>query len=96
MRRFEATGLVVETGSGGRTKYNRQQRNLPKTHWLDAVCVGQSTIDELKLDGVRPLLIKAMGQVQRQVCDTDNFGFRRKKSNEDYTPPKLIKRVHGF
>ena len=60
-RRFEATGLMVEMGTGGRTKYNRRQRNLPKTHWLDAVCVGESTPKELKLDGVQPLLIKAMG-----------------------------------
>ena len=44
-RRFEATGLMVEIGTGGRTKYNRRQRNLPKTHWLDAVCVGESKMD---------------------------------------------------
>ena len=95
-RRFEATGLIVEMGTGGRTKYNRRQRNLPKTHWLDAVCVGQSTPGELKLDGVQPLLIKAMGRGQRQVCDTDKFGFRRKKNNGEFNAPRLIKRVHGF
>ena len=95
-RRFEATGLMVEMGTGGRTKYNRRQRNLPKTHWLDAVCVGQSTPSELKLDGVQPLLIKAMGRGQRQVCDTDKFGFRRKKKNGEFNAPRLIKRVHGF
>ncbi|HKK91149.1 MAG TPA: RNA-guided endonuclease IscB [Desulfobacteraceae bacterium] len=33
------TGLPVEVGSGGRTKFNRTQRGLPKTHWLDAACV---------------------------------------------------------
>ena len=95
-RRFEATGLMVEMGTGGRTKYNRRQRNLPKTHWLDAVCVGQSTPGGLKLDGVRPLLIKAMGRGQRQVCDTDKFGFRRKKSNGEFNAPRLIKRTRGF
>jgi len=87
---------MVEMGTGGRTKYNRRQRNLPKTHWLDAVCVGQSTPSELKLDGVQPLLIKAMGRGQRQVCDTDKFGFRRKKKNGEFNAPRLIKRVHGF
>ena len=95
-RRFEATGLMVEMGTGGRTKYNRRQRNLPKTHWLDAVCVGQSTPDELKLDGVRPLLIKAMGRGQRQVCDTDTFGFRRKKNNGEYHTARRVKRPYGF
>jgi len=83
-------------GTGGRTKYNRRQRNLPKTHWLDAVCVGQSTPGGLKLDGVRPLLIKAMGRGQRQVCDTDEFGFRRKKKNGEFNAPRLIKRTRGF
>ena len=38
-RRLQATGLPLETGSGGRTKYNRSVRVLPKTHWLDAACV---------------------------------------------------------
>ncbi len=33
--RLKVTGLPVETGTGGRTKWN-----LPKTHWLDAACVG--------------------------------------------------------
>ena len=48
-RRFEVTGLMVEMGTGGRTKYNRRQRNLLKTHWLDAVCVGQSALTVLNL-----------------------------------------------
>jgi hypothetical protein len=39
-QRLQETGLPLETGSGGRTKYNRRQRGLPKTHWLDAACVG--------------------------------------------------------
>ncbi|HEX3643268.1 MAG TPA: RNA-guided endonuclease IscB, partial [Ktedonobacteraceae bacterium] len=42
-RRLEALGLPIECGSGGLTKYNRTTRELPKTHWLDAVCVGKST-----------------------------------------------------
>ena len=62
-RRFEATGLIVEMGTGGRTKYNRRQRNLPKTHWLDAVCVGQSTPGELKLDGVQKTRHSLKGRI---------------------------------
>ena len=58
--------------------------------------MGQSTPDELKLDDVRPLLIKAMGRGQHQVCDNDKFGFRRKKNNGEFNAPRLIKRVHGF
>jgi 5-methylcytosine-specific restriction endonuclease McrA len=74
-RRLTATGLPVECGSGGRTKFNRTKRGLPKTHWLDAACVGVSTPEVLKVDGVRPLLIKAMGHGSRQMCRTDKYGF---------------------
>lgn len=74
-RRLTATGLPVECGSGGRTKFNRTTQGLPKAHWLDAACVGASTPETLNLDGVRPLLIKAMGHGSRQMCGTDKFGF---------------------
>jgi 5-methylcytosine-specific restriction endonuclease McrA len=38
-----ATGLPVETGTGGLSKFNRTRLGLSKTHWLDAACVGRST-----------------------------------------------------
>jgi len=95
-RRFEATGLPVEVGTGGRTKYNRSVRNLPKTHWLDAVCVGQSTPETLNINGMQPLQIKAMGRGQRQMCDNDKYGFRRKKKDGTFASPRTVKRVHGF
>jgi 5-methylcytosine-specific restriction endonuclease McrA len=34
------SGLPVEASSGGRTKYNRARLGIPKTHALDAACVG--------------------------------------------------------
>ena len=34
-RVLKDTGLPVETGSGGLTKFNRSQQNLAKTHWID-------------------------------------------------------------
>ncbi|MEG4408350.1 RNA-guided endonuclease IscB [Microcoleus sp. MON2_D5] len=71
---LKATGLPVETGSGGLTKFNRSQQGLTKTHWLDAACVGLST-PELTIKGVKPLLISAMGHGSRQSCRTDRFGF---------------------
>ena len=52
-RRLQATGLPVECGSGGRTKWNRTTRSLPKTHWLDAACVGASTPEHLGVSDVR-------------------------------------------
>jgi 5-methylcytosine-specific restriction endonuclease McrA len=74
-RRLVATGLPLETGTGGRTKWNRTRRGLPKTHWTDAVCVGESTPEHLRVDGVVPLRITAMGRHARQMCRTDAQGF---------------------
>jgi len=88
-RRIKATGLPVEVGTGGRTKYNRSIRKLPKTHWLDAACVGASTPESLKVEGIRPLVITAMGRGSRQMCRVDKYGFPR-------TSAKKFKRIHGF
>jgi hypothetical protein len=76
--RLVATGLSVETGTGGRTKWNRTLRGLPKTHWTDAVCVGESTPQRLKTAGVVPLGITAMGRHSRQMCRTNAAGFSDK------------------
>ena len=87
--RLQALGPPVETGSGGLTKYNRILRGFPKTHWLDAACIGNSTPEPLKVDGVVPLLISATGHGSRQMCLMDRFGFPR-------TAAKQVKRVNGF
>lgn len=60
---LESTGLPVEVGSGGLTKFNRKRLDISKSHWSDAACVGQSTPNSLNLKGYQPLLIKAMGPV---------------------------------
>jgi 5-methylcytosine-specific restriction endonuclease McrA len=73
--RLKAMGLPVETGTGGQTKYNRCRQNLPKTHWLDAACVGASTPEQLKILVTKPLLIKAEGWGSRQMVNTDKRGF---------------------
>ncbi|MFB2977626.1 RNA-guided endonuclease IscB [Microseira sp. BLCC-F43] len=73
-RRLKETGWPVECGTGGRTKFNRTNLRLPKTHWIDAACVGAST-PKLKVDGVKPMLIKATGHGTRQMCGTDKYGF---------------------
>ena len=71
---LKATGLPVETGSGGLTKFNRTTQNLEKTHWIDAACTGSST-PTLSIKGVKPLLIKANGHGTRQMAGTDKHGF---------------------
>ena len=87
--RLKATGLAVECGTGGRTKYNRVTRELEKAHWLDASCVGASTPEHLSIAGVVPLLITANGHGSRQMCLMDKRGFPR-------TRPKQAKHVKGF
>jgi 5-methylcytosine-specific restriction endonuclease McrA len=72
---LKETGLPVETGSGGLTKFNRTQQRLEKAHWIDSACVGKSTPEKLIVKGVKPLLITANGHGTRQMCRTDKFGF---------------------
>jgi len=87
--RLKQTGLPIECGSGGLTKFNRTQRALPKTHWLDAACVGKSTPETLSIKGIVPLRITATGRGSRQMCLMDDHGFPR-------TRPKQKKFQHGF
>jgi 5-methylcytosine-specific restriction endonuclease McrA len=87
--RVMALGLPLETGTGGRTKWNRTRRGLPKAHWLDAARVGASTPERLRVHGVAPLAIRAMGRHSRQMCRTNATGFPDKA-------PKATSVVGGF
>jgi 5-methylcytosine-specific restriction endonuclease McrA len=78
--RLATLGLPLETGTGGRTKWNRTARDLPKTHWLDAACVGETTPKRLQVAGIVPLQITAMGRHSRQMCRTNAAGFPDKKA----------------
>jgi hypothetical protein len=71
----QATGLPVKTGTGGHTKFNRSRLNIPKTHALDAACVG--TVATL-LDWRRSMLsIKATGCGSYKRTHLNRFGFPR-------------------
>ncbi len=87
--RLQATGLSIETSTGGRTKWNRKQRSIPKTHWLDAVCVGPSTPERVDWQQVTPLLIRARGRQCRRMCNVDELGFPRSR-------PRGPSKVYGF
>lgn len=84
---LKETGWAVITGSGGLTKFNRTKLNLPKTHFFDAACVGDTP--ELLVLASQPLNIKATGHGTRQMCRTDKFGFPSR-----YVP--RFKFVKGF
>jgi 5-methylcytosine-specific restriction endonuclease McrA len=87
--RLKVLGLPIECGSGGLTKYNRTMRELPKTHWIDAACVGKSTPETLLVTGMRPLTITAYGHGCWQMCLMNRYGFPR-------TDPKKKHPKHGF
>src|SRR2546428_3502994 len=46
---LKRTGLPVECGTGARTKYQRRQYTLPKTHYFDAAYVRASTSETLTI-----------------------------------------------
>jgi len=87
--RLKATGLPLETGSGGLTKWNRASRNLPKSHWIDAACCGRSTPEHLQVQHVRPWLIEAKGRQARRMVNVDEHGFPVGRA-------KGASRVQGF
>jgi hypothetical protein len=84
--RLKATGLPVECGSGGRTKFNRTTRNLPKEHWIDAACIGASTPEVLKMGHVNPLCVSAYGHGSRQMCLMSEAGFPRTRPKAKHFP----------
>lgn len=84
---LKATGLPVELASGGRTKFNRCTLGVPKTHALDAACVGK--VDALECWQRPTLTIKATGRGSYQRTRLNKFGFPRGYLMRS-------KRVHGF
>ena len=83
----KTTGLAVELASGGKTKYNRIRLHVPKTHALDAACVGE--LGALH-DWQKPCLaIKCTGRGSYQRTRLDKYGFPR-----GYL--MRVKRVHGY
>jgi hypothetical protein len=88
-KRLGNTGIPVEEGTGGQTKFNRTGQGYPKAHWIDAACVGESG-SKVRLDPSQTILaIEAKGWGSRQSCRMDRFGFPR-------TGPKGDRMVHGF
>ena len=72
---LKATGLSVEAGTGGRTKYQRIQHELPKEHYYDALCVGASTPETFTTLPAYVQVWSAKGRGTRQMCNTNKYGF---------------------
>ena len=79
---LKSTGLPVEVGSGGRTKFNRTTQGYAKEHWIDAACVGETGADVFIPPKMAPLTVKAVGHGCRQVTRVDRFGFPRQTAKK--------------
>jgi 5-methylcytosine-specific restriction endonuclease McrA len=84
---LRATGLPAEAASGGRTKWNRTRLGIPKTHALDAACVG--TVEAVHGWAMPVLAINATGRGSYQRTRLTKHGFPR-----GYL--MRAKQVHGF
>ena len=68
-----ALSLPLETSTGARTKFNRNKLGIPKTHALDAVCVGD--VEEV-IGWKHPTLhVKAMGRGSYKRTRSNKYGF---------------------
>lgn len=93
---LRARGLPVSTGSGGRTKWNRSRLGVPKTHALDAACVGE--VEGLTGWDVPTLSIKSTGRGTYQRTRLDRFGFPRgylirKKSVRGFATGDMVQAI---
>lgn len=69
------TGLPVEAGTGGQTKFNRRTYGIPKTHALDAACVGE--VASVHAWEKPTLIVKCMGRGDYQRTRVCASGFAR-------------------
>lgn len=89
-RQFKETGLPLETGSGGRTKFNRVTQGYEKAHWIDAACVGKSGERVYIPATIKNIAIRAKGRGGRQMQRVNGYGF------PCATPREHVKRRGGF
>lgn len=68
-------GFDVESATGGQTKFNRRRLNIPKSHALDAACVG--AVKSVSLWNVPSLIIKCSGRGSYQRTRLNKYGFPR-------------------
>lgn len=74
-QQLKATSLPVELSSGGRTKFNRIQHGIPKSHALDAACVGE--FYALDNWAIPTLEIHCTGRGSYQRTRLNKHGFPR-------------------
>jgi hypothetical protein len=74
-RKLRELGLPVEASTGGKTKWNRKQFDVPKTHALDALCVGD--VADIARWQEKILRIQCTGRGKYARTTSDKYGFPR-------------------
>lgn len=64
----------VKCWTGGRTKFNRFQQGLEKSHSIDAACVGESG-SNVKIKTIQALIVVCKGHGSRQARRVNKHGF---------------------
>jgi hypothetical protein len=85
LEHLRATKLDVEVGNGADTKFNRSRvLHLPKTHYYDAVAVGNALVERICTTVVE--VHSAVGRGNRQMAGVDRHGFpwRWRKRKRQY------------
>lgn len=95
-RRLDRHGVEVHVGTGGRTKWNRTRNAVPKTHALDALCVGN--VDHVLSWPTATLLATSMGRGGYARTRSDKYGFPRArftrvKQHYGYATGDLVRAV---
>jgi hypothetical protein len=94
---LQSLGWPVSVGTGGRTKWNRHRFLIPKTHALDAVCVGNmDTVVEIAGSKQSTLHIAAYGRGAYQRTRLTEYGFPRgylvRSTNRSPLPCRTLNR----
>lgn len=95
---LKSFNLPIECGTGGLTAFNRAQRNMPKTHYYDACCVGKSTPKVLYFCTNIVHIITAIGRGKHCRTNVNASGFprgylARKKQHFGFQTGDMVKAV---
>lgn len=95
---LKSFNLPIECGTGGLTALNRNQRNIPKTHYYDACCVGKSTPKVLYFCTNIVHIITAIGRGKHCRTNVNASGFprgylARKKQHFGFQTGDMVKAV---
>jgi 5-methylcytosine-specific restriction endonuclease McrA len=94
LRSLKTLGLPTACGSGGQTKWNRTRCLVPKSHALDALCVG--TVDHVQTWNLPTLAIQCTGRGTYRRTRLTKHGFphgflMRSKSVHSFQTGDLVK-----